>query len=215
MVWLQLLQRGKVLFLGRCLFILTMDNKSIDSEHSPKEVTAVITRNINPGHEKDYDEWLRRYMILENKVPGYLGTTIIAPGGKTSSVRYIINRFSDKESMDAWKSSPEAIKLIQEANNFSTMHYTSVTGLETWFSVPDLKAIVAPPRWKMAIVAFIGAYCISSIARYILGLYIGLPPLLTNVLMNIILVIGLTYLMMPILSKLLRSWLYPTIRHSH
>jgi antibiotic biosynthesis monooxygenase (ABM) superfamily enzyme len=78
-----------------------MDNRSIDSEHSPKEVTAVITRNIKPGHEKDYDEWLRRYMMLENKVPGYLGTTIIAPGGKTSSVRYIINRFSDKESMDA------------------------------------------------------------------------------------------------------------------
>jgi uncharacterized protein len=192
-----------------------MDNRRIDDEHSTKEVTAVITRNIKPGHEKEYDEWLRRYMILENKVSGYLGTTIIAPGGKTSSVRYIINRFSDKATMDAWESSAEALQLIEEANKCSTMHYTSTTGLETWFSVPDLKAIVAPPRWKMAIVAFIGAYCISSIARYILGLYIGLSPLLTNVFMNIILVIGLTYLMMPILSKILRSWLYPTIRHSH
>ena len=194
--------------------LLLMDNISLDGERSHKEVTAVISRNIKPGHEKDYDDWLRRYMILENKVPGYLGTTIIAPGGNTSSVRYIINRFSDKASMDAWESSAEALKLIEEANNCSTMHYTSVTGLETWFSVPDLKAIVAPPRWKMAIVAFIGAYCISSIARYILGLYIGQSPLLTNVLMNIILVLGLTYLMMPILTKLLRRWLYPPIRHS-
>ena len=194
--------------------LLLMDNRSIDGEHSTKEVTAVISRNIKPGHEKDYDDWLRRYMILENKVPGYLGTTIIAPGGNTSSVRYIINRFSDKASMDAWERSSEALKLIDEASNCSTMHYTSATGLETWFSVPDLKAIVAPPRWKMAIVAFIGAYSISSIARYILGLYIGQSPLLTNVLMNIILVLGLTYLMMPILSKILRRWLYPPIRHS-
>jgi antibiotic biosynthesis monooxygenase (ABM) superfamily enzyme len=187
---------------------------SIGSEYSPNGVIAVITRNIKPGHEKDYDDWLRRYMILENKVPGYLGTTIIAPGGNTSSVRYIINRFSDKVSMDTWESSAEALKLIEEANNYSTIHYTSATGLETWFSVPDLKAIVPPPKWKMAIVSFIGAFCISSIARYILGLYSGLSPLLTNVLMNIILVLGLTYLMMPILSKLLRRWLYPPIRYS-
>jgi len=51
-------------------------------------------------------------VIWENKVPGYLGTTIIAPGGNTSSERYIINRFSDKASMDAWESSGEALKLI-------------------------------------------------------------------------------------------------------
>jgi antibiotic biosynthesis monooxygenase (ABM) superfamily enzyme len=154
-------------------------------------------------------------MILENKVPGYLGTTIIAPGGKSSSLRYIINRFSDTVTLDAWESSAEARKLIEEANKYSTIHYTSATGLETWFYVPDLKAIVAPPRWKMAIVAFIGAYFISSIAQYILGLYIGLSPLLTHVFMNIILVIGLTYVIMPLLSKILRSWLYPPIKHSH
>jgi uncharacterized protein len=189
-----------------------MDNRKIDSEHSPKEVTAIIARNIKPGREQEYDEWLRRYMMLEKKVPGYLGTTIIAPGGKTSSVRYIINRFSNKATMDEWESSAEALKLIDEANKSSTMHYTSGTGLETWFSVPDLKAIVAPPRWKMAIVAFIGAFCISSIAHYLLGLYTGLSPLLTHVFMNVILVMSLTYVIMPVLSKLLRSWLYPPRR---
>jgi len=191
-----------------------MDNRNINSEHSPTEVTAIIARNIKPGREQEYDEWLMRYMMLEKKVPGYLGTTIIAPGGQTSSVRYIINRFSNKSSMDAWESSAEALKLIDEANKCSTMHYTSGTGLETWFSVPDLKAIIAPPRWKMAIVAFIGAFSISSIAHYLLGLYIGLSPLLTHVFMNVILVISLTYVIMPILSKLLRSWLYPPIGHS-
>jgi hypothetical protein len=38
-----------------------------------EEIGQVISRNIKPGHEKDYDDWLRRYMILENNVPGYLG----------------------------------------------------------------------------------------------------------------------------------------------
>ena len=58
--------------------MLTMD-KSRDGNHSSKEFTEVINRNIKVGHEKDYDERLRRFMKLESEVPGYLGTTIIAP----------------------------------------------------------------------------------------------------------------------------------------
>lgn len=109
-------------------------------------------------------------MISERQFPGYLGTTIIAPGGSNSSVQYVINRFADQASLYAWENSEEAIKLIEEVNNYSTRYYRRATGLETWFSLPNLKAIVAPPRWKMAIVSFIGAYCISSVAQYILSL---------------------------------------------
>ena len=102
----------------------------------------------------------------------------------------------------------EALKLLEEVNKYST--YQRVTGMETWFTLPDLKAIIAPPKWKMAIVSFIGAYSISLLAQYILGLYLRLSPLLTNILMTVILVVGLTYFAMPLLSRLLRRWLCPT-----
>jgi len=141
------------------------------------------------------------------EVPGYLGTTVIAPGGNVSSVRYVINRFANQASLDAWENSEESLKLLEEVNKYST--YQRVTGMETWFTLPDLKAIVAPPKWKMAIVSFIGAYSISLLAQYILGLYLKPSPLLTNILMTIILVLGLTYFAMPLLSRLLRRWLYP------
>jgi uncharacterized protein len=171
------------------------------------EVTEVISRNIAAGHEKDYDDWLQRFMISERQFPGYLGTTIIAPTGNISPVRYVINRFADQAALDAWENSEVALSLIAEVSRYSTLY--RVTGLETWFNLPDLKTIAAPPKWKMAIVSFIAAYSISSIAQYILGLYTGQSPLLTNVLMTIILVVGLTYFAMPLLSRLLRRWLYP------
>ena len=184
-----------------------MNKKSGYGKHSSKEVTEVICRNIAAGHEKDYDDWLERFMISERQFPGYLGTTIIAPGGNTSSVRYVINRFSDQALLDAWENSEVALSLIDEINKYSTLQ--RVTGLETWFNLPNLKTISAPPKWKMAIVAFIGAYCISLLASFILGSFLGLQPLLFNLFMNIILVIGLTYFAMPLLSRLLRRWLYP------
>jgi antibiotic biosynthesis monooxygenase (ABM) superfamily enzyme len=175
----------------------------MDVKNGRKEFTEVISRNI----EKEYDDWLQRFMISERQFRGFLGTTIISPGGNISSVRYVINRFADQASLDAWENSEAALSLLEEVNKYSTLQ--RVTGLETWFTLPDLKTISAPPKWKMAIVSFIGAYSISLVAHYILSIYLGQRPMLTNILMTIILVVGLTYFAMPLLSRLLRRWLYP------
>jgi uncharacterized protein len=184
-----------------------MGGESQDGEQASKEVTVVVNRKIKPGCEKD--DWLRRFLMLGRKVPGYLGTTTIMEASTDSAVRHIIHRFSDKASLDAWENSEELRKLIKEVDNYSTPYLQKATGLETWFTLPDLKATVAPPKWKMAIVAFIGVYCISSLVLYIQSFFLGQEPLLINLFMNIILVIGLTYFAMPLLSRLLRRWLYP------
>ena len=176
------------------------------------EVTTVICRKIKPGHEKDYNDWVRRYLTFERKAPGYLGTTIIVPGGSKSSLRHIIRRFADKAAMERWDNSEESLKLIEEANNYSTRHYETSTGLETWFTLPDLKTLSQspPPRWKMAIVIFFAAYAISSLSRSILNPFIGQWPILGNaVIYTAILVVLLTYFALPIANRLLRHWLYP------
>ena len=176
------------------------------------EVTTVICRKIRPGHEKDYNDWVRRYLILERKAPGYLGTTIIIPGGSKSPLRYIIRRFADKAAMERWDNSEESLKLLKEANDYSTRHYDTSTGLETWFTLPELKTLSQspPPRWKMAIVIFFAAYAISSLSRYILNPFTGQWPLLGNaVIYTAILVVSLTYFALPIANRMLRHWLYP------
>src|SRR6476620_9970240 len=186
-----------------------MDSENQDTESGSKEVTVVVNIRIKPCFEKDYDRWLERFLILQRKVPGYLGTTTIMETGPDSSARHIIHRFRDKASLEAWENSEDLHKQTEEANKYSIPYLQKATGLETWFTLPDSKAIVPPPKWKMAIVAFIGAYSISSVAGYVLSVLLGQQMLLFNLFMNIILVIGLTYLAMPLLSRLLRRWLYP------
>src|SRR2546422_9665540 len=70
-------------------------------------------------------------------------------------------------------------------------------------------------QWKMAIVVFIAAYAISSLSRSILNPFLGSWPLLANsIIYSAILVAGLTYFALLMLSKLLRRWLYPRrVRH--
>jgi antibiotic biosynthesis monooxygenase (ABM) superfamily enzyme len=44
-----------------------MDKESLDVEHTSKDVTVVISRKIKPGYENEYDEWFRRYLMLERR----------------------------------------------------------------------------------------------------------------------------------------------------
>jgi uncharacterized protein len=176
------------------------------------EVTTVICRKIKPGYEKDYNDWVRRYLVLERRAPGYLGFTMIVPGGSKSPLRYIVRRFADKTTIEAWDNSEESQKLIEEADNYSIRHYETSTGLETWFALSELKTLsqTPPSRWKMAIVIFFAAYAISSVSRYILSPLLGQWPLLGNaVVFTGILVVSLTYIALPIANRLLRRWLYP------
>jgi len=82
-----------------------MDKVSPDREHAAKDVTIVIRRKIKPGCEKQFDDWLRRFLMLEKNIPGYVGTTIITQGGTDSAIRHIVLRFSDTISLDAWEKS--------------------------------------------------------------------------------------------------------------
>ena len=66
-----------------------MGGENQDTERASKEVTVVVNLRIKPGCEKDYGEWLGRFLILQRKVPGYLGTTTIMETGPDSSARHI------------------------------------------------------------------------------------------------------------------------------
>jgi antibiotic biosynthesis monooxygenase (ABM) superfamily enzyme len=68
--------------INLALLILTMGSASQDGERAPKEVTVVVSRKIKHGCEKDYDEWLRRLLILARKRPGYVGATTIMDDGR-------------------------------------------------------------------------------------------------------------------------------------
>jgi uncharacterized protein len=182
----------------------------VNIENNPsKTVTSLISRSIKPGYEKEYDDWLRRFLAFERRALGYLGTTVVIPGGTNSNIRYIIRRFTDRASMEIWDNSADVQKLLNEANRYSTRHYETATGLETWFVLPDLKTVV-PPRWKMAIVVFIAAYTTSLLSRSLLSpVYNEWPLVASTIISTTILVVSLTYFALPVLSRLLRRWLYP------
>ena len=82
----------------------------------------LFSRKVKPGYEREYDKWLRRYLILGKNVPGYVGVTIITQGGTNSAIRHIIYRFSDKARgsfiIMPWEDNPRTYKnCVQESSH--------------------------------------------------------------------------------------------------
>jgi uncharacterized protein len=176
------------------------------------EMTTLINRRIKPGHEKEYSEWVGRIVESMKKFPGYLGVSVVVPKDDPDA-RLVLNRFVDSISMENWKNSPELKKFLSELDNYATQTYVEASGLETWFQPPNVRSVIAPPKWKMFVVTSLASSLISLGSRLILGPFTATWPLLvTAPFYVVILVFVLTYFAMPNLTKLLRRWLYPTSR---
>ena len=177
-------------------------------------VTVVFTREVLPGRERDYEEWTHR--IIYDAVPfGSLGAAVITPEGRTSGRRITVHRFANEEALKAWEESEERKALLKEAEHFSVPHYQRATGVEPWFALPDERAIVPPPRWKMLLASFVGAYpLVLLLSAFVLPRVEGWPLLARAALLPVVVLSLMTYVVMPQLTRLLRHWLYPPQQHT-
>jgi antibiotic biosynthesis monooxygenase (ABM) superfamily enzyme len=170
----------------------------------------VITREVSPGREPDYQQWSRRLVAAVARFPGYEGATLVGPPHGEPGRRMLIVRFSDKRSLGQWVGSEERRSLTAEAASFSKEVYEEPSSLETWFAIPGLGAVEPPPRWKMALVTTPAAYILITLILAVLSpISESWPHAASNAAVTVLMVALLTYAAMPILTRLLRPWLYP------
>ena len=175
-----------------------------------KDITVVVSRNVYPGHEQEYDEWVRRLAAAAKEAPGNKGVTMLIPEPGKTGLYHVVLRFGDEKSVHLWETSYVRQKLSHEADEFSRRVRQEATGLETWFSLPDCPELEAPPRWKMFTVTSIAVYALASIIVPLLDIILeDVNFYLVNILTSILLVGILTYAVMPWLSRyVFRKWLY-------
>ena len=179
-------------------------------------VTVIVSRDVKPGRESDYHAWMHRVIDSAGRFPGNLGATVLGPDPTVPGLRVLVHRWNDVPAMRAWEASEERRQLTREADAFSTPHYQWATGLETWFTLPNTRAMVPPPRWKMFLVTWAAVFVLTStLIPAVTPLLEGWPFLARQLVTNALVSGLLTWVVMPRLTRLLKSWLYPgDTRHS-
>jgi antibiotic biosynthesis monooxygenase (ABM) superfamily enzyme len=179
-------------------------------QSSGKSVTVVVSRTVFPGHEHDYDDWVRKMVASAKEAHGNTGVTMLIPAPGKTGLYHLVLHFKDKDSLHEWEDSYVRQKLSHEADAFSRSSRQMATGLETWFSIPACPELETPPQWKMAIVTSIAVYIVSIIIVQVLDIFFKeVNFYLLNILTVVLLVGILTWVVMPFFSRyIFRKWLY-------
>jgi antibiotic biosynthesis monooxygenase (ABM) superfamily enzyme len=175
-------------------------------------VTAVASRRVKRGREREFEEWVSGILAAANEFPGYLGSEVLRPGDAPGDDEYrIVFRFDRESNLRAWEISEERRRWLRKAEPLIHEERVHVlTGLETWFTLPWKAGEPSPPRYKMALVTWLAVFPLITVILVLFGPLLGLlPMLLRTLVLTAVMVSLMTYVVMPRLTRLFSFWLYP------
>ncbi len=172
-------------------------------------VTVSVARTIVPGREADYEDWLRGITEQALQFPGHMGVNVIRP--TRGSREYVtIFRFDSYEHSRRWEDSDVRRRWLERLHGIieGPGAVRKGTGLEFWFSLPELPATHPSPH-KMALVLLVVVYLLVMLINAGLSPVAMDWPLAVRVFVTVLLqVLLMTYVVMPRVTHLLRGWLY-------
>lgn len=177
-------------------------------------VTVIVSRKVRPGREKEFEAWVEGIGRAARAHPGFLLEHVHTPHVPGSRDYVVIFTFDTYEHLEAWETSEERAAWYHKLRPMiedERLH--TLTGLETWFQVPGEPSLQAPARYKMVAASFLAIYPLVLGVDFVVGPVLGHWPLAAQLLVTSPLICALmTYAAMPLMSRLLKPWLYPQTR---
>ncbi|MGF1924442.1 MAG: antibiotic biosynthesis monooxygenase [Bacteroidia bacterium] len=171
-------------------------------------IHVAITRKILPGKETEFTHSLHRFLGKSFSHHGVHGAAILSsfPGAEANEIG-ILRTFKDQKERDDFYASQQFKDWEAYASILThPPQYRELTGLEAWF-----RSGTPPPRWKMAIITLCGVFPTSLLLYYGTANFLkDLPAPLRLLITASLMVATLTWLLMPILTRLAKPWLSST-----
>jgi antibiotic biosynthesis monooxygenase (ABM) superfamily enzyme len=169
-------------------------------------IHVAITRKVKPGHEAAFEESLREFFQESLDHRGVLGVHLISPPRGAITREYgILRTFADERERDEFYRSDRFEKWQQRVVELTEGErtYRELHGLEAWF-----RAVAPPPRWKMAVLTWLGVWPTSFLVGSLVGPTVAsLPALASAAIVAAFIVACLTWIVMPLLVKFFHGWL--------
>jgi antibiotic biosynthesis monooxygenase (ABM) superfamily enzyme len=177
------------------------------SEHA---VTVLISRNVKPGCEFDFERTTANLMQTASRFDGYLGAQLIRPGEDPDvqdTMYHVVLAFDNQAHLDTWHHSAERQRGLATADPYiaGAANIRSLSGLGLWFRT----SLQGPPRWKVAVVTWLGIFpTVSLLFQATADLLQHWPFLARTMVLTLAVVAVMTWGVAPLLTRLFRPWLF-------
>ena len=175
-------------------------------------VTVLYSRRVKPGREAAFEAWAHGIVAASRQFPGHLGASVLdVPGSREY---HILFSFADRKSLRAWLDSEERRRWLARVGELieADQGLQQLTGLETWFKLPgsNVPTMKPPPRWKMWLVSIVAVYpLVLGFQVLVVPRMAGLPLPLRALSFPLVLLTLMTFVVMPVVTRVLRRWLGP------
>jgi antibiotic biosynthesis monooxygenase (ABM) superfamily enzyme len=178
-------------------------------------VTTTVTRQVKPGHEAAYEQFLDGIIAAASRFPGHLGAEVFRPQTAAAGEYRVVYRFDTAQHLHAWLGSAEHAAWLERAEPhvIGPLRRQVLTGLEAWFTLPTQPGLPPPPRYKMALVTWVTIFPLITLVVVATAPLLGRLPLVARLAVTTGVTVPLmTWAVMPRVTRLLGWWLYPDRR---
>ncbi len=182
-------------------------------EHEDGPVTIIIKHQAKRRREQEFRAWLKDINAAAMGFTGFMGVQVIEPHDPTNVEYVIIVRFDTYANLKTWNDSDVRQKYMDEliplTESEGTLEYRS--GLEYWFTLPDLPHGQHPKKHKMAVVVWLALTPLILIVRPALEpslVAIGIQYPFNTLVSSGILVVVMTYAVMPFMTSVFKKWMF-------
>jgi len=173
-------------------------------------VTIIVKRRPKPDRIEDFEKVMSATTKDAMSFEGHLGANIIRPV-KAGDYYRIVFKFDSMRHYLAWESSEIREQWLQRYAEVTVGEQDQeiLSGLETWFTMSGEETLVPPPKYKMMVIVWMSIFPLTLLLNYCLVPFLtDLPIIMQIAITSLTLVILMTFIVMPLMSKLFHRWLH-------
>jgi uncharacterized protein len=206
--WLRSEERAALMAEGADLLAgPAREQRLVEPVPGPAAVTAVMTQRVRAGAEERFRETHARLALTMQRFDGFLRSDLLEPVPGVQDDHVIVFSFASKADLDRWLASDERRALLAELAPLIEGDRTLnvVGGYAGWFPGGEAPQ---PRRWKQAAAVLLALFpttlTLGLLQRWLVPEVHWVPALLVS---NVIGITVLTWLLMPLVTRLLHDWL--------
>lgn len=191
--------------------LLPLPSISGSEPRAENSVTVLVHFTVAPEQKSAYLEALKQLLEQFEAFPGTIGYKVFKQDEADPVRVTIMQRFASAEAYRSWLASEAFANWERELDKIGpTLEQVQrYSGMEALFAAAE-HAQDAPPRWKMCVVLLIAVFPLSLILSVWVGPALAfLPPALGTLITAPVMVVLMTYVLVPALTRVLGNWLQP------
>ena len=189
---------------------------SVSTIH-PGAVTVLVTRRIKAGQEVAFEKLMGQLMAAAAAFSGPLGGQLVRPSDQPDSepnLYHVVFAFDSEDHLQAWQNSPAralGLAAIEPLTEGQAQTHQVIGMAHCLMTGGQQKP---PPRWKVAVVSWVGIFPTVLLLSLLLGETLAALPLIVRVMsLTLMVVFIMTWIVAPQLTRWLKPWLHAG--HSH